>query len=532
MKQIKIFDSTLRDGSQGEGVSFSVEDKLKIVKSLDALGVSYVEAGNPGSNSKDLEFFKRLEDIDLKNTKVVAFGSTRRKAIDVSEDKNVMALLDANTSCIAIFGKTWDFHVTDIIRATLDENLEMISDTISFFKNKGKEVTFDAEHFFDGYKSNSEYALSAISAAVSAGADYITLCDTNGGTFPDEVYKITKQVYDKFEGVSIGIHAHNDSELAVANSIMAVDAGATQVQGTFTGFGERCGNANLSAIIANLQLKKGYKCIPDEQMPNLTQTARYISEVSNLTLTNCMPYVGDSAFAHKGGMHIDGVNKASHSFEHINPELVGNRRRFLMSEVAGRSSIISSIQKIDSSITKDSKQAQDIIDEIKKLEHEGYQYEGAESSFELVVRKVLGMYSPSFIINDFKTIGEHSILGSENNTSSIIKVTVDGKTEITAEQGNGPINALDKALRKALEVFYPSLKSVYLTDYKVRVLDTENTTNAKVRVIIESTDDKNTWNTIGVSSDIIEASLIALRDSIEYHLISLENKSNTGNSKN
>lgn len=532
MKKIKIFDSTLRDGSQGEGVSFSVEDKLKIVKSLDDLGVSYVEAGNPGSNSKDLEFFERLEELKLKNTKVVAFGSTRRKAIKVEEDKNVMALLDANTSAVAIFGKTWDFHVTDIIRATLDENLEMIKDTISFFKSKDKEVTFDAEHFFDGYKANSDYALSALEAAVSAGTDYLTLCDTNGGTFPDEIYSITKEVVERFEGVNVGIHAHNDSELAVANSIMAVDAGASQVQGTFTGFGERCGNANLSAIVPNLQLKKGYSCIPEDQMKNLAQTARYISEVSNLTLNNCMPYVGDSAFAHKGGMHIDGVNKASHSFEHINPELVGNKRRFLMSEVAGRSSILSSIQKVNPSITKDSPVAQDVMDELKKMEHEGYQYEGAESSFELVVRKTLGMYTPSFVINEFKTISEHSIIGCENNTLSIIKVTVDGKMEITAEQGNGPVNALDKALRKALEVFYPELKSVYLTDYKVRVLDTENTTNAKVRVIIESTDGENTWSTVGVSSDIIEASLIALRDSIEYKLISIENKSNNCNTQN
>lgn len=526
MKEIKIFDSTLRDGSQGEGISFSVNDKLKIVKSLDDLGVSYIEAGNPGSNSKDLEFFERLSELKLKNTKIVAFGSTRRKGISAKDDANLAALLSANTSSVSIFGKTWDFHVTDIIRATLDENLEMIKDTISFLKEKGKEVTFDAEHFFDGYKSNKEYALLALKAAVDSGADYITLCDTNGGAFPLEVFEITKEVCEKFKNIDVGIHAHNDSELAVANSIMAVEAGAIQVQGTFTGFGERCGNANLSAIIPNLQLKKGYRCIPDEQMINLSHTARYISEVSNLTFDNCMAYVGDSAFAHKGGMHIDGVNKASHSFEHIDPGLVGNKRRFLMSEVAGRSSIISSIQKVDESITKDSKETKVLIDKLKELEHEGYQYEGAESSFELVVRKTLGMYTPSFIVNDFKTIAEHSNIGCKNNTSSIIKVTVDGREEITAEQGNGPVNALDKALRKALEVFYPELKSVYLTDYKVRVLDTENTTNAKVRVIIESTDGKNTWSTIGVSSDIIEASLIALKDSIEYKLISIEKRDN------
>ncbi|AFS78244.1 2-isopropylmalate synthase LeuA [Gottschalkia acidurici 9a] len=517
--KIKIFDSTLRDGSQGEGISFSVEDKLKIVKALDDLGINYIEAGNPGSNSKDLEFFERLSSLNLKNSKVVAFGSTRRKGITVEEDTNVNALLLANTSSVAIFGKSWDFHVTDIIRATLDENLVMIEDTIKFFKDKGKEVTFDAEHFFDGYKSNPEYALSALNSAVKAGVDYLALCDTNGGTFPDEVYEITKKVCEAFPNVEIGIHAHNDSSMGVANSIMAVKAGATQVQGTFTGFGERCGNANLSAIIPNLQLKKGYQCIPESQMINLTSTARYISEISNLSLSNNLPYVGSSAFAHKGGMHIDGVNKASHSFEHINPELVGNRRRFLMSEVSGRSSILNSIQKVNKNITKDSPEAQKVIDELKRLEHLGYQYEGAESSFELVVRKVLGMYTPTFKIDEFKTIGEHSIIGNKKNTSSIIKVSVDGKTEMTAEQGNGPVNALDKALRKALEVFYPELKNVYLTDYKVRVLDTENTTSAKVRVFMESTDGKRTWSTVGVSSDIIEASLIALKDSIEYKLI-------------
>ncbi|KNF09979.1 2-isopropylmalate synthase/homocitrate synthase family protein [Gottschalkia purinilytica] len=529
VRDIKIFDSSLRDGAQGEGISFSVKDKIKIVKTLDQLGVSYIEAGNPGSNSKDLEFFEELKNIELKNSKIVAFGSTRRKGIRVEDDKNVIALLTANTSAVAIFGKSWDFHVTDIIKATLDENLEMIEDTIRFFKEKGKEVTFDAEHFFDGYKANPEYALSALKAAAKSGADYLTLCDTNGGSFPNEIYEITKKVKECFPNVSLGIHCHDDCGMAVANSIMAVEAGVTQIQGTFIGFGERCGNTNLSTVIPTLQLKKHYNCIQKDQISNLTSTARSVAEISNLALLNNTPYVGSSAFAHKGGMHIDGVTKSSESFEHINPELVGNRRRFLMSEVAGRSSILSSIQKINKNITKDSPEAQKVIDELKRLEHLGYQYEGAESSFELVVMKVLGMYTPKFEIDYFKTIGEHSVIGEEFNSSSIVKVSVDGKEEITAAQGNGPVNALDKALRKALEVFYPELRDVYLTDYKVRVLDTENTTSAKVRVIIESTDGNKTWSTVGVSSDIIEASLIALRDSIEYKLIAIKSKSTNNN---
>lgn len=515
---IKIFDSTLRDGAQGEGISFSVSDKLKIVTALDNLGVTYIEAGNPGSNIKDLEFFEGLKSIELKNSKIVAFGSTRRKNISVEEDSNIASLLEANTSAIAIFGKSWDFHVTDIIRTSLDENLKMIYDTIAFLKKKNKEVIFDAEHFFDGYKSNPDYALKALDAAVKAGADAIVLCDTNGGTFPDEIYDITKKVCSSFD-VEVGIHCHNDCGVAVSNSIMAVKAGAVHVQGTYIGIGERCGNANLSTIIANLQLKMGLNCIPQGEIKNLTSTARYISEISNLQLIHGMPYVGNGAFAHKGGMHIDGVAKASSSFEHISPELIGNKRRFLMSEVSGKSTVLPLIKKVDKTISKNSPEAQKIIDKLKELEHKGYQYEGAEASFELVIRKHLGKHIAPFKIDYFKTIGEHSIIGQDFTASSIIKVIVDEKEEITAEQGNGPVNALNKSLRKALEVFYPELKEVYLTDYKVRVLDAENATSAKVRVLIESTDGKESWTTVGVSTDIIEASLIALKDSIEYKLI-------------
>lgn len=517
MTKVTVFDSTLRDGAQAEGVSFSVEDKIKIVRAIDELGVGYVEAGNPGSNPKDMEFFERMQSIELKNTKVAAFGSTRRRGISPSEDGNVQALLGAGVDTVAIFGKSWDFHVTDIINATLQENLEMIYDTVSYLKDKGKEVVFDAEHFFDGYKNNPEYAMKTLDSAVQAGADCLCLCDTNGGTFPDEIYEITKKVVDRFD-VVVGIHAHNDCGMAVANTVMAVKAGATHVQGTMTGFGERCGNTNLSTVIPDLQLKLDYKCIPDENMEKLTHIAREVSEIANLKLDDRAPYVGKTAFAHKGGMHIDGVSKNSKSFEHIDPELVGNERKFLTSEVAGRTTILSMIQKIAPNIEKNSPETVKIIDRLKELEYEGYQFEGAEGGFELVIRKELGKYKPFFELETFKIVGDYPSDVAESATA-MIKISVDGKKEITAAEGEGPVNALDKALRKALEVFYPALSDVHLTDYKVRVLDSSSATASKVRVLIESSDGVDSWTTVGVSKDIIEASWIALVDSIEYKLI-------------
>ena len=524
MKKVTVFDSTLRDGAQAEGVSFSVEDKIKIVKALDRLGVDYVEAGNPGSNPKDLEFFERIKSVELKNTRIAAFGSTRRRGISPSEDGNLRALLGAGTDTVAIFGKSWDFHVTDIINATLQENIEMIYDTILYLKENGKTVVFDAEHFFDGYKNNGEYALKTLDAAVQAGADCLCLCDTNGGAFPDEIYDITKLVVEKF-GVPIGIHAHNDCGMAVANTIMAVKAGAVHVQGTMTGFGERCGNTNLSTVIPNLQLKLDYSCIPEENMTELTHIAREVSEIANLKLNDREPYVGKTAFAHKGGMHIDGVSKNSKSFEHIDPSVVGNERKFLTSEVAGRTTILSMIQKIAPNIEKSSPETTRIIDRLKELEYEGYQFEGAEGGFELLIRKELGKYKPFFELETFKTIGEHTSDENMQTATAMIKINVDGRTEITAAEGDGPVNALDKALRKALEVFYPSLAQVHLTDYKVRVLDGNSATASKVRVLIESSDGEESWTTVGVSKDIIEASWKALVDSMEYKLIKdIENK--------
>ena len=516
--KITIFDSTLRDGAQAEGISFTVEDKIKIALALDALGVDYIEAGNPGSNPKDLEFFKRIgREKSLKHAKLIAFGSTRRKGILAKDDDNVNALLKAETDAVCIFGKSWDFHVTEVLRAELDENLEMIRDTIAFFKKHGKEVIFDAEHFFDGYKNNPEYAMATLKAAEKGGADTLVLCDTNGGCFPTEISEKVKKVVAAFS-LPIGIHTHNDCEMAVANSIMAVEAGASHIQGTFTGFGERCGNANLSAIIPSLQIKKGYQCIFPEAMAKLTQTARYISDVANISHDERAAYVGQTAFAHKGGMHVDAVKKAPETFEHIDPQVVGNERKSLMSEVAGRSLLLARIQQVSPEMTKDSPETKEIMEKLKELEQKGYQFEGAESSFTLYIRKQLGKYKPLFELVNFKTIGEQPHeegLGA----SAVVKITVNDQIEITAAEGNGPVNALDKALRKALEKFYPELSNVHLTDYKVRVLDSTNATASRVRVLIESSDGNESWTTVGVSTDIIEASWLALVDSIEYKLI-------------
>ncbi len=518
MKKIKIFDSTLRDGAQSEGISFTVEDKIRIVKKLDELGVSYVEAGNPGSNQKDMDFFRKAKELDLKSVTLTAFGSTRRANIDVEDDKNVVALLSANTDAVAIFGKAWDFHVEKVIKTTNEENLKMIFDTLSFFKEKGKEIIFDAEHFFDGYKGNSDYAIEVCKTARDAGASVIVLCDTNGGTMPLEIFEITKNVVEEVDGCAIGIHCHNDSGMAVANSVMAVDAGAVHVQGTINGIGERTGNANLSTIIPTLQLKKDYSCIPSENIRLLTKTSRYISEIANMIPSENAPYVGKSAFAHKGGMHIDGVNKDSKTFEHIDPKIVGNDRRFLMSEQAGRSLLLKKIQKIDDSLEKESPETVNVMSELKKLEHKGYTFEEAEASFELRTKKLLGLYTPFFDLKHFKVNIDEPCVEKHFSSSAIIKVTVDGTDKITAAEGDGPVNALDKALRKVLVGFYPELEDMSLTDFKVRVIDAGTATAARVRVIIRSSDNDENWTTVGVSTDIIEASWIALVDSIEYKL--------------
>ena len=513
---IEILDSTLRDGSQGEGISFSVEDKLNIIKALDGLGVAIIEAGNPSSNPKDAEFFARAASLELKNSRLAAFGSTRRKNTPVEQDQTMQALIKYNLPVCVVFGKSWDLHVTEVLNTTLEENLSMITQSLAYLKARGKEVVYDAEHFFDGYKANPDYALKTLQAAKQGGADCITLCDTNGGSFPQEVSQIVAQAA-ALVGGKIGIHCHNDCGMAVANSILAVENGATHVQGTFIGFGERCGNANLSTIIPNLQLKKGLTCLPGG-LENLTRVGRYIAEMSNVLIQNGEPYIGSSAFAHKAGMHADGVSKLSQSFEHINPEQVGNKRRFLMSEMAGRTAVLTKINKIVPGATRDMPQTTAVLEKLKQLENDGYQFEGAESSFELMVRKQFGMYAPFFVLDHFKVISERPN-DNLDGAFAMIQITVDGKTETTAAQGDGPVNALDCALRKALEMFYPALKTVRLIDYKVRVIDPGDASGAKVRVLITSTDGANVWTTVGVSEDIIEASWIALVDSLEYKLV-------------
>lgn len=517
-RPIAVLDSTLRDGAQGEGISFSVGDKLRIVEILDDLGVRYIEAGNPGSNPKDLEFFGRAAGLKLKTAALAAFGSTRRKGKAAADDDNVRSLLRAETPVVVIFGKSWDFHVTRVLGATLEENLDMIRDTVAFFKREGREVVFDAEHFFDGARANESYAFRALQAGAEGGADCLVLCDTNGGSFPSEVGEWTAKAVRAFT-LPIGVHCHNDDGMAVANSVMAVEAGASHVQGTLIGIGERCGNANLSAVIPTLQLKRGYACLPDDRLRELVPASRLVAELSNMPLFAFLPYVGKSAFAHKGGMHIDAVLKDPRTFEHVPPEAVGNERRVLMSEVSGRSTVLTKVRGICPEIDKESPEAGEIIDLLKDMEHKGYQYEGAEASFELLVRRHLGKYKPFFEL-ERSTILEHQATASAGpNSSAMVVVNVDGERRISAAEGDGPVNALDQALRRALEAFYPELARVRLSDYKVRVLDPEKATAARVRVWIESTDGTESWTTVGVSTDILEASGRALVDAIEHKLL-------------
>jgi 2-isopropylmalate synthase len=523
-RRVYIFDSTLRDGAQARGISFSLSDKLNMLKLLDSLGIDYIEAGNPASNPKEKAFFEKAKDVELRYAKLTAFGSTRRKNSKIEEDPGIQALLSADTETVAIFGKSWDLHVTHVLQTTLEENLSMVKDTLSFFKEKGKEVIFDAEHFFDGYKANPDYAMRVLEAAEQGGADCLVLCDTNGGTLTHETEEIVKAVI-KNTKTMVGIHAHNDSETAVSNSIAAVLHGARHVQGTLIGFGERCGNARFTSIIPNLQLKMGYRCIPEDKMILLSSVAREAAEISNAALDEKLPYIGQDAFAHKGGMHIDGVRKVKESFEHIKPEWVGNKRNFLISEVAGRSALVLKLQHRFPELVEDKEALQKITDKLKDLEQEGYSFEGAESSFELMVLKELGRHKPSFTLEHFKVIDEHSGGEKEQFASyAVVKVKVDGTNRMAAAEGNGPVNALDKALREALVEFYPELKKIVLQDYKVRVLDTKMGTEAVVRVVIETKDEEHMWTTLGVSTDVIEASLIALIDSIEYKLWEVKSK--------
>ncbi len=517
-KKVEIFDSTLRDGAQARGINYSLSDKIHMLKLLDSLGVDYIEAGNPASNPKERQFFEEAVKVELAHARLVAFGSTRRKNADAATDAGVKALMDAETQAVAVFGKAWDLHATEVIGTTLEENLNMIYDTLRFLKDSGKEVIFDAEHFFDGYKANPVYALEVLKTACRADADVIVLCDTNGGTMPHEMQAAVKaslEVVDK----KLGIHAHNDTELAVANSIMAVQLGVCHVQGTLLGYGERSGNARLSSIIPNLQLKLGYDCIGDN-LSKLYAVSREAAEITNLSFDETLPYVGRNAFAHKGGMHIDGLCKAKGSFEHIEPSVVGNSREFLLSEVAGKSAMAEKLKDIFPDVAEDKQKVSQLMKTLKELESEGYSYEGAESSFKLFVMKQLGLHKSKFSLVHFK-VSDEPTYENTFGAYAVVKVDVDGENRMAAAEGNGPVNALDKAIREALGTFFPALKGVMLTDYKVRVLDTNAATAAKVRVVIESSDGENYWRTMGVSTDVIEASLLALIDSIDYLLLNV-----------
>lgn len=517
---VKLFDTTLRDGTQGEGISLSVEDKLKIAAKLDELGVHYIEGGWPGSNSKDMEFFERVRGLGLKHAKITAFCSTRRKGIAPEDDQNLKAVLESGVKVATIFGKSWDFHVHTALQTSLEENLAMIYDSVKFLKSKGLEVIYDAEHFFDGYKNNKDYALETIRKAEEAGADWIVLCDTNGGSLPDEIRAIVSDVCSRMR-TPIGIHAHNDCELGVANSLAAVQAGARQVQGTINGYGERCGNANLTSIIPNLQLKLGYSCISPEQLKSLYQTARFVSEVANVSMPVNQPYVGSAAFAHKGGVHVSAILKHPKTYEHIDPQLVGNKQRVLVSELAGQSNLVFKAKELNLDIDMDNSQAKEIIQKIKELEHQGYQFEGADASLELLLREANGHKDEIFTLEKAKITIEKTGDGPFVS-EAVIKINVQGESVYTVAEGNGPVNALDKALRQALEQFYPTLGSMHLTDYKVRVIDEKDATAAKVRVLIETSDKENTWSTVGVSGNVIEASWHALVDGLRYGLIGKE----------
>ncbi|MDR0456148.1 MAG: citramalate synthase [Treponema sp.] len=515
---IEILDTTLRDGAQGEGIVFSVRDKLAVAQALDELGVAWIEAGNPGSNPKDLEFFRLASSLRLNIAKICAFGSTRKKGVKAADDSQLRSLLDAETEGVVIFGKSWDLHVSEVLRVDFEENIAMIAETIAFMKAQGRTVIYDAEHFFDGYASNSDYALSTVKAATETGADRIVLCDTNGGAFPDAVSAALKAVRQEFGGV-VGIHAHNDSGLALANTITAVQAGCTHVQGTLAGFGERCGNTALAALIPSIELKLKLRCLPEGNLARISQLTRRVAEIANVAINDDMPYVGAHAFSHKGGMHTDGILKDKRSFEHIAPEAVGNDRHILMSEIGGRSAIAERAKKIDAAITKDHPVTAALAEKIKNLEAEGWAFEGADASFEILIRRELGLYKPLFSIEAYRVMSEHPAVEAIACSHAWVKVLVEDKYEVAAAEGDGPVNALDGALRRALTRFYPSLAAVRLEDYKVRVIDGKEATAARVRVLIESTDGQRSWNTVGVSADIIDASRAALADSIEYKLI-------------
>jgi 2-isopropylmalate synthase len=513
--RVEIYDTTLRDGTQGMGISFPVSSKIRVAEALSELGIHYIEGGWPGSNPKDIEFFKAIRDIPLSQSKIAAFGSTRRAKSKAANDDNIIKLIEVQTPVVTIFGKSWTLHVKDVLKTELKENLSMIHDTVKFLKGEDRLVFYDAEHFFDGFKEDPEYALDTLLAAHEAGADRLILCDTNGGTLPDQMLSIIKKVKEKFRK-GLGVHIHNDSGVAVANSCLSVTAGVMQIQGTINGYGERAGNADLCTIIPNLKIKMGVDCVTDAQLALLVKTSRFIDELANMKPNPRLPYVGNTAFAHKGGMHVNAVQKNPHTFEHVDPSLVGAKREILVSELAGKSNVV--IKASEYGISLKDEEISRVLKTLKEREHEGYEFEAAEGSFELLIRQTAGGYRKFFDLEGFRVIVEKRENGKMYSEATI-KIKVDGRSEHTAAEGDGPVNALDSALRKALEKFYPTLADVKLEDFKVRVLDTKAGTAANVRVLLESSDKKNIWGTVGVSENIIEACWQALVDSMEYKLL-------------
>ncbi len=520
---IEVYDTTLRDGTQAENFNLSVDDKIRITYELDKLGVDFIEGGWPGSNPLSVDYFNQMRGVELKHAKLVAFGSTRHFQNSPEKDTNIQALLEAQTPVVTIFGKSWDIHVHDALNISLDDNLLIIEDTLAYLKNKVTHLLYDAEHFFDGFKNNSEYALATLGRAVSGGAETVILCDTNGGTLPHEVQAILGRVqeYLKEQGkaVKLGIHSHNDSEAAVANALLALSMGVDQVQGTINGYGERCGNANLTSIIPAIVFKMGYDCEVRKHIERLYSTSRLVDEMANLGHNRFQPYVGESAFAHKGGIHVSAVERNPLTYEHIEPDKVGNIRRILISDQSGRSNVLHKAEKWGLKIDGKDPVLSKIIKELKEQENLGYQYEGAEASFELLMRRALGMQKNFFKVEGFRVMNNKYRMDRSPLTEATIRLFVDGSEEHTAAMGDGPVNALDRAMRKALTRFYPCLEEMELTDYKVRVLTGERGTEAKVRVLIESKDRESRWGTVGVSINIIEASWQAMVDSINYKLM-------------
>lgn len=532
LTSVQIYDTTLRDGTQMEGISLSVVDKLHIARKLDELGVNFIEGGWPGANPKDDEFFAQAAELELKNARLVAFGSTRKPGGQVATDATLQALAGAGAGVVAIVGKASAAQVKQVLETTLEENLKMVGESIFFLKSKGLTVFLDAEHFFDGFKDNQEYALKVLEEAVSAGVDCIVLCDTNGGAMPDEVAEVVKKVFEVAKGVPLGIHAHNDSGLAVANTLAAVKAGAAQVQGTINGYGERCGNANLCTIIPSLKLKLNMDCLSDEQLAHLTDVSHFVSEAANLKPDPFLPYVGTSAFSHKGGLHVSALAKWKGSYQHIDPELVGNKPKTLVSELAGKTNIVKRAEEIGVKLAVTGDEAKKLLEQVKQLESQGFQYENAEASFDLLVHRARPDYKPPFELVDFMVMVEKRRRrpskrnADETMAEAIVKVKVGEEIIHTAAEGNGPVNALDMALRKALLQFYPSLSAVRLVDYKVRILDESTGTESLIRVLIESSDGEEEWRTVGSSGNIIEASWLALVDSLEYWLVKHETNGN------